>query len=165
MNGMSLLDLIPEERNQTKPSPLQEERQQTFLEASQYAVHQMKNPASKAEYATGITRNKHCAYNVALTDCLTPPKIIYIDTKKYLGNPGDVILVKATDDFKVASVSVSIVVRGKILEDGNATPYPRKPKLWRYIVTTANSKLSSTKVSASAKDKPGNKTKMIVPLK
>jgi hypothetical protein len=160
MKGMSLLDLIPEKPRKKKSSPLQEESNDRFSEATRYAVHQMKNPVSKAAYKTGITANKRTAYLVALTDYMSAPKIIYINTEKYSGNAGDVILVKATDDFKVVSVSVSILVSGKILERGHASPYPRKPKLWRYVVTASNINLPATTVCAKAEDKPGNKTEL-----
>src|SRR5260221_635877 len=90
----SLLEMIlPEPSPRKKPSPLQRESNERFRAASQYASKQINDPESKAEYEAGIRPNKHTAYNVALTDYLNPPKIVYINTKKYSGKVGDLILL------------------------------------------------------------------------
>jgi hypothetical protein len=157
----SLSDLIPEKPPpQKKPTPLQQGNLDRFSFASHFAAEQMENPASKAEYAARITTNKHTAYLVALADYLNPPKIIYIKADKYSGKIGDVILVKAIDDFKVVEVKVEILVDGKLIEYGKALPYPRKPKLWRYFATVENPNLPATIIRAKALDKPGNRAVM-----
>ncbi len=156
--------ILPEPSPRKKPSPLQRESNERFRAASQYASKQINDPESKAEYEAGIRPNKHTAYNVALTDYLNPPKIVYINTKKYSGKVGDLILVKAIDDFKVVSVMVQIFIAGKPIEKGTATPYPRKPKLWRYFATMENPDLLATTVRAIARDKPRNTGVMECPL-
>jgi hypothetical protein len=72
---------------------------------------------------------------------------------------GDTIIVRATDDFKVTSVFVTITDgTGNIIEQGQALLQPDTLDEWRYAATTANASLAGSKVTASAHDKPGNVT-------
>ena len=73
-------------------------------------------------YEKGIGGNKFSANAVALSDFLNPPKIEEINVMNYTGAPGEIIRVRAWDDFKVASVSITIMRDNIIIEKGKAQP-------------------------------------------
>lgn len=147
--------------NRPKPRASLSEKQQVtvnrFKEATQYAVKQMKDPASKAEYAAGTNFDKHSAYLVALCDFLNAPKVHYIKFSEYRGATGEWITIKARDDFRVVRVKVVIVdADGVVLEQGDAAPSFRKPFIWKYQASVANPQVNGTVIKVTAFDKPGN---------
>jgi hypothetical protein len=135
----------------------QENAKERFLEAVQYAKAQMANPVAKAEYATGINDRRISAYAVAVSDYLKAPEVKSIDAKGYTGAAGDLISIKAFDDFKVLSVHVEIRnAADLILEQGEAVVTPFSPLLWIYTAQTPNGALVGTKIVAIATDRAGN---------
>lgn len=59
--------------------------------------------------------------NEAVTDMMYVPVILEINLDNYYGKTGNTILIKATGDFMVASVTVEIYDRdGSFIEGGNA---------------------------------------------
>ena len=81
----------------------------------------------------------------------------YIKTPDYSGAIGDVITIKARDDFKVVRVAVKIVsALGKIIEKGDATRLLRKPNIWKYNATAFNSTVKGTVIKIRAYDIPDN---------
>jgi hypothetical protein len=132
-----------------------------FKDAAKYAKAQMGNAASKAEYAKACTADKNTPYRVALTDYLTPPVIHYIRASGYDGTSGSVITIKATDDFRVVRVTVSIHdASGRWLENGDATCQRLKPWIWKYLTTVSNPKPEGTVIKVVAFDKPGNRVEL-----
>ena len=116
-------------------------------------------PGMKELYSKGITENKNNARMVAVTDYMTPPKIHYISLKQHTGAIGDKIRIKATDDFQVTSVNVTITDKNGVqLETGAAIQYKRKPKMWVYELTVANPEVTGTVIEVFAMDRPENKT-------
>ena len=94
-----------------------------FQEATQYARQQLAQEESRALYESRITEQKHTAHVVAVADYLNAPKVHFIETADYVGNVGDTILVKATDDFMVSGVKIVITGSdGNVLEKGDAVP-------------------------------------------
>lgn len=137
----------------------QKKMKNRFLRAVQYARTQITNPESKAEYETGITIKKHSAYHVALTDHLIAPVIGLVNTSGYTGKVGDIIQIRATDDFKV--VSVHVVIRngdGTLSEQGDAVFLSGTLDEWRYTALATNMKVAGVTIEVSASDKPGNIT-------
>ncbi len=147
-----------------KPKGPQTEQQKQFrmrfLRAVQYAKKQVANPVMKAEYATGVTLKKFAPYVVAVTDYLTPPEIHEVTTSGYTGVVGDAILVRATDDFKVVGVHVSVVApQGNLIEFGEAILQPDTYDDWRYSITVENGPVPpGTTIVVTARDLAGNVT-------
>jgi hypothetical protein len=142
-------------------SPKQQESIDRFRLAHNYADAMMDSEEKKAFYAKGINAQKTSAHTVAFQDYLTPPVIHYIRVYRYSGKAGDVITVKATDDFHVQGVAVEVVgLTGKLLEKGEAERYRRKPFIWKYTTTVANRNFKGTLVRAIATDMPGNECVM-----
>jgi hypothetical protein len=138
-------------------TPHQQKMKSRFINATQYAKKQMLNEQIKAEYAKGINDRKHSAYAVALTDYMTTPKVNDIGLSKYKGTIGDTITINATDDFKVTGVHVVILnSTGEVIEQGEAFRSHDETDEWRYVITTTNTTLSGTKITARATDRPGN---------
>jgi hypothetical protein len=130
-----------------------------FMRAIHYAKAQLLNPASKAEYDTGITSKKRSAFTVAVSDYLSAPSVELIDTAGYKGVVGNTIAVTANDDFKVMSVHVTITgSTGEVIEQGAAVMPPGTFAFWEYTATVANATLPGTKVAVTVRDKPGNIT-------
>src|SRR5882757_9045270 len=112
-------------------SARKEETNDRFAEASHWAKMTLLKPGMKELYSTGINSKLTNARTVAVTDYLNAPKIHYISLKQHTGAIGDKIRIKATDDFEVTAVNVTITnKKGKLLEAGPATRYKRKPQMW-----------------------------------
>ena len=142
-----------------KSTARQKDQMDRFRQASQYAKSQTRNAADKAHYAKGICRQRPSAYNVALSDYLNAPVIHYIRPKLYTGDVGSLITIKATDDFRVERVHVTIhTPEGKLLESGDAERNKRKPFMWNYRATVKNAAVSGSVIKVIAEDRPGNKT-------
>ena len=128
-----------------------------FKEANNWAKHVLRDPGMKALYAKGINGKLSSAHTVAVSDYLQAPVIHYINLKDHTGAVGDKIRIKATDNFQVTAVEVTITnAKGILVEKGQATRYSRKPAMWSYILTVANPDLPGTVISVIARDRPGN---------
>ena len=157
-DGRSTLSGMPGERDRKKIAPGQKEQMDRFKRAARYAKGMMARPEMKAWYAQGITTNKNAAYRVAHTDYLNPPKIHYVRARGYTGKVGDLVTVKATDDFRVTKVKVIMYASdGKVLEEGDAVNVRLKPFMWRYRTTVANPKIEGSMIKAIAFDMPENR--------
>jgi hypothetical protein len=130
-----------------------------FVEATVYGKSIKDNPALEAEYkAWADERDLPNAYAAAVSDFLKGPEISFIDTGKYNGAVGDKIVIKATDNFKVASVEVIITKQdGSIVETGDAVLASNK-LTWEYTVTVAHPIAQGDTVTVIASDLPGNNT-------
>ena len=155
VNGKLQMVNLPSPRK--KNSKKQQATIDRFTRATRYAKQAMKDPARKTLYATGITGNKISAYQVAVADAMNSPIVVYIKTPDYSGAIGDVITIKARDDFKVVRVAVKIVsAHGKIIEKGDATRLLRKPNIWKYNATAFNATVKGTVIKIRAYDIPDN---------
>lgn len=142
-----------------KVSPRQQENRARFGDAVRYANAQVSNPISKAEYAKGINAERVSAYAVAVADFLHAPVISGIYAADYHGAVGDIITIKAYDDFRVTSVIVSISNgEGGLIEMGEAVPCDGIHFGWRYVAKVANTALRGTRIGVAATDRPGNIT-------
>lgn len=135
----------------------QEAVQQRFLEAVQYSKQQMENVDSRELYEAAVPEKGKSARQLAMIDYLTIPKVREIDTSTYQGNVGDMILIRATDDFMVVSVNVTVKDKsGKVIETGEAEPEGKINK-WKYAATVSNPSLKGTSIQVIAYDHPGNR--------
>jgi hypothetical protein len=154
---------VPRQRvRRRKKSEAQEENEDRFREASKYATTCMQIPEMKAMYEKGITRRKNNAHTVATTDFLNPPKIHYINVMDN-GPGGSAITIKATDDFEVKSVTVTISgADGKVMEEGAAIRNRLKRQMWRYETKMVFEKSKGTEIKATAEDHAENQTEGVV---
>lgn len=159
--------LVVASRPKPKPTPSEQQLavHARLREATKYARQQMAVTASQKLYATGITDKLRSAYVVAMNDYFHAPHVHAIDTEGYRGRIGDVITVKASDDFMVTKVKVKILdPAGVLIEEGDAGPDDSQVNLWAYPATVANPTLAGTTIRAIAYDRPGNTGKAEVEL-
>ena len=152
--GKTVVAKAPKSRT-GKPTPAQEQNQENFLLASRYAKTILQDPAMAEGYAAAL-RPRQNVYSRALEDFVNPPKVTVINTRSYAGVAGDTIIIRATDDFRVASVLVEIYAAdGSLLEKGNATQNANGVD-YTYTATKANPQLAGTRIKAIAIDVPAN---------
>ena len=134
-----------------------------FAEYIKYAKAAIKDPDIKAAYARAAKPGR-TAFNRAVTDACTPPKIGKIDTGNYHGRPGDYLTIEATDDFKVKTVQICIHhATGHLIEQGDAIMQINTGD-WLYTVMVANEPFAGSMITATATDLPGNKTSLTATL-
>ena len=120
-----------------------------------YGKAKIKEPTEKAEYAEKA-EGLVTAFNVAVADFMHAPHIDEIDLTGYTGQAGDTIRVRATDDFKVTQVRVTITnADGTLVEEGDAVQQENTID-WVYSATAVNESTEGDKIVVSATDKPGH---------
>ena len=154
---------VPRQRvRRRKQSVAQIENADRFKEAAQYANNCMEIPELKALYEKGITKRKNNAYTVACTDYLNPPTIHYIKVSDN-GPAGSTITIKATDDFEVTSVQVTITgADGKVMDEGAAIRHRLKRQMWKYETKVVSMELKASQIKAVAGDHAENVTEEAV---
>ena len=146
-------------------SEKQKDQQTRFKNAVTFAKRATAHPQWKAMYENGINEkeNKFSANAVALSDYLNPPEIGEINVLNYTGAPGELLRIRAWDDFKVATVHVTISRDNVIIEKGKAQPRGKKG-LWRMMTTVRNESAPGTVITVVANDMAGNSTKKTVTI-
>lgn len=136
----------------------------SFAAATRYGRGALASSEFGAAYKKKAGSAKK-ALGIAVKDYLTPPKVHTINALAYNGTPGSIIVVKASDDFKVAGVRVSIrSAAGTVIEEGSAVQNTIDANLWKYTATQTNSTLAGSVISAVATDIPGNEGSLDVTL-
>ncbi len=74
-----------------------------------------------------------------------------VDADQYSGQPGQMIVVQAHDDFEVTGVNVQITSAS-----GSAVQNPPNSGRWTYTTTQTVSNVTGAQVTATASDRPGN---------
>jgi len=155
-NGKTYVASKPNVRK-GKMSDAQKEHVKMFQEAVLYGKSAILDPSTKAAYSVKAV-NGRSPYNVAVADFLHAPDIEHIDVSAYVGKAGDVIKVRATDDFKVKEVSVGIYnADGTEVEKGLAVLSVNGID-WVYTAVTDNASLTGDKIVVQASDLPGHTT-------
>ena len=141
-----------------RPSKIKRKGCDRFKAATAYAKLQMQSPI-KELYKSGVNGKKTSPYLVAVSDFLNAPVIVAVDISQYMGKPGDLITVIATDDFRIKAVSISILTdEGNIVEDGVAVPADDDPDLYVYECTKRNERFSHSGIAVHVEDFAGNAT-------
>ena len=122
-----------------------------------YAKEVVKDAVKKAMY-DAVRLPNQSAYTLAVRDSFQPPVVHSITAPEYTGAIGDKIVVRATDDFKVASVKVSVYnTDEELIERGDAVMQQNQVD-WVYTATVANAPVIGTRIVAVAADLPNNTT-------
>jgi hypothetical protein len=149
----------PRVNKKRKPTPNQVRVQRKMKVCNKYAFFAITDANVKQAYAAAATGGQ-TAVNVAFKDAWHPPVVHSIIANAYRGNPGDFIFVQASDDFKVASVKVSIVDNaGALIESGEAV---LQNALWMYAATVRHE--APARIVATAIDLPRNEGTLEVEL-
>jgi hypothetical protein len=152
-DGQNLSRTVPEvtaERTQK-----QKANSGRFLAAQQYAATALADPLLKAAYKAAC-RGHQNPRNLAIRDALRPPVVESIDLDGFTGKPGQIVKVKAMDDFRVVEVKVSVRGPGdELIEEGIAELSSGDGE-WRYTTRADVPSGQSVSVVAVARDNPGN---------
>jgi hypothetical protein len=134
-----------------------------FKAGTIYAQAAAKDPVKGPLYKAAA-QGDISAYNIALADAFNAPEVFGLNTKDYHGAVGNTIMVQAKDDFKVATVSVSVQdAAGNLVEQGNAVMQQNELD-WLYTTTQGNPALTGSKILAVATDLPGNTGQLEITL-
>jgi len=137
----------------------QEQTKARFLRAVQYAKKQVAAPEIKALYEPKQNSKFTSAYAAAVGDYLSSPTIHMVDTTAYNGKVGDPILIKASDNFMLTSVHISIFnSSGYLLEQSELVLQQDSAEDYVYTTTVANAIVRGTQIIVSVRDRPGNIT-------
>ena len=154
--GKTILSQAPGER-QGEPTEAQKQQQALFQQAVVYGKAEMADPVEKEAYQEKAVGMKS-AFNVAVADFFHAPDVDEIDLTAYTGAVGDIIRVRATDDFKVVQVHIAVYNGdGTLVEQGDAVQQANEID-WLYTATAENSNLEGDKIVVRVSDKPGNIT-------
>lgn len=150
-------------RKSERHTPLQERQKEKFRSAVDYAKVAMLDPV-KQEFYRKAANGEVSAFNMAVADFLSLPKVVRIETDEYTGEPGCLLSVVATDKGKVTSVKVRITDSADMLiEEGHAVNIADS-RMWLYTVTAHNPTLPGTTITALVTGLPGNEGKGSVTL-
>ena len=126
---------MPEFRSR-KPTAAEAKRRSRFADAVAYASAAIKDPLLKKAYQQAAAPFKR-AYNVALRDYLYAPAVEKIDLSEYGSHANSQISIIATDDFRVAKVTVTILDEGEnLMEEGDAILDAIDQSKWIYKTKT-----------------------------
>ena len=161
--GKQILAAPPNVDEDRVPTPNQQAAQDKFKFASEYATEAIKDKKLKEDYHE-VAGKRQSAQNMAFKDAYNPPEVMQIISQGYTGDIGDIIVVHAVDDFKVAEVHVSIRDGSDTLIESGKASSNKHGVVWIYTVTTANANVIGCKIVATAFDLPKNKNTMEVIL-
>jgi hypothetical protein len=152
-DGQNLSRTVPE------VTPERSEKQKLnsgrFQDAQEYADRALTDPTLKAAYKA-LCRGHQNPRNLAIRDAMRPPVVESINLDGYTGVAGQVVRVRATDDFRVTEVKVTIRrPTGELIEEGVAESGADDSQ-WKYTTTTQAPSGQAVSVLAVAKDNPGN---------
>ncbi len=143
------------------PSPAELEVRERFKAAAGFARGIFADPVQKARYVDAAKAQGTLPFATAMSDFLYPPEVKAIDTTGYRGQVGDAILVTATDDFEVTSVTVTLRDAARVvIEQGPAIKTDGK---WVYAATAVAPAGEPLTIEAEAKDRPGHAHVLTVP--
>jgi len=151
--GKTIVSVPP--RHKPEQTEKQKAQRLKFRAAMTYAKAALQNTEIKAAY-TAAAKEGQNALNVAVADMMNAPVIHEINLANYYGKTGDTIIIKATDDFMVAAITIEIHDNdGSLIEGGKATANETGTE-WTYTATINNSNLYGGKITAKAMDMPAN---------
>ena len=154
VGGKTILAKAPD-MSHRELSPAQRKHLNKFQRAKEYACKLKDKLELKAVYQTRACGNK-AAYHVAIGDYMNSPKIEHIDASSYHGRMGDVIKIRATDDFQVTRIQMCILdPNGSLIEAGEAIQQANMID-WIYTDTGASACVNGSPVKATAMDRPDN---------
>jgi hypothetical protein len=142
-------------RRPTSVPPTQKLRtvRANFADCIAYAKAAINDPILKAKYQAEAVDGQ-TAFNVATSDALQHPELIQIKKTSHQESPAAGIIVPSKDDFKEATITVSVhQATGELLEQGNAAIEPGTND---WIYRPANAIPAGSRISLVTKDLPEN---------
>jgi hypothetical protein len=161
--GKSFVAAPPDVNENRTPTANQLAAQNRFRTSIARAKTAMLDDDIKAFYEEKAERGQS-AFNVAFKDAYFAPVVTGIVTDDYTGQVGSLLVVQATDNFKVNEVKVQIFnPADQLIEEGEATATDDGLR-WNYLATVAVANIAGCKVKATAFDIPENEADLQVVL-
>ncbi|KIC91316.1 hypothetical protein [Flavihumibacter solisilvae] len=160
--GKSIMAAKPKPRRKAKTvdSELtQEAIQENFKNGTIYAKRAMVDEELKPLYEAARRPNQ-TPYHIAFMDWMKAPKVKDLRLDDYDGQPGQKIVVRATDNFKIKAVK--FILRspdGTKLEEGEAV-LNQNGVDWTYTAQVQNPSVPGTILKVIALDLPENQTSL-----
>jgi len=131
--------------------------------AKNYARAVLRDPEKSAFYSPKAEKKKGLGiWHLAISDYYHSPEIHRISFPGFTGKTGDKILVEASDNFKVCSVNISIILQnGLALEQGFAGEGTNS-FVWVYALKNSLIPADGLEVRVVVMDLPGNITTQTV---
>lgn len=146
-----------------KPTPGQSAAQLEFQKAVYFAQYVRRDEKLTAIYKK-LARKGQSIYHAAISDAKMAPELSDPNVTDYAGQPGQQLIITATDNYKVERVYCSIFAAGgQLLESGEAIQL-HNDQDWAYTATAENPSLPGTTIRFSAFDVPRNETQLTITL-
>jgi hypothetical protein len=137
-------------------TPAQVAHTSRFVVASRWARTLLVDPVMHKLYQRAC-HGHLTPHNIAVRDYMHAPVVDAIDLESYTGNPGDVIRILASDDFKIVRMAVQILTVGRqVVEEGEAE-WNAGAGCWVYTTRTQVPPETTVLIQAAAMDLPGNR--------
>jgi hypothetical protein len=139
-----------------EPTAAQQATRERFRQAALYGKMVMADPETKALYVEAAKAKGQPLFSLTVADFFNAPSVDLVDLSGYTGAAGDGIVVQASDDFDVASVSLSLTDDGgNPIESGQAVETPPESGRWVYTATAAVPTGTTVRIVVTAADRPG----------
>lgn len=136
------------------PTAAQAATRERFRQAALYGRMVMADPDARAEYAAEADERRMPVFSLTIADFFRAPSVDEVDVADYRGAKGDAIRIRASDDFDVARVEVTITTAdGTVVEAGEAT---EERGHWVYTATAPVRAETDVRIEVRAYDRPGN---------
>ena len=154
--GETVLSRTPD-RSGVATTEAQLAAQERFRQAALYGKMVVADPTTKAIYEEAAKAKGQPVFSLMVADFFNAPSVDEIDLSGYAGQVGDVIVIRAHDDFEVTAVNVALTREdGSAIESGAATETPAKSGQWLYTATAAVPTGTAVRIVVTAKDRPGH---------
>jgi hypothetical protein len=122
-----------------------------FRQAAAYAAAVLKDVLLRQPYVAAAKERNTSPFGLAVADFMGLPKVTEVDLAEYHGQVGDPIRVRASDDFGLVAVTVTIKNEaGATVEQGLAV---NEKGIWVYRATTVAPVDQTLLIEAGAKDR------------
>jgi hypothetical protein len=157
LEGQTIVARRPQQVHQPN-SPAQQAAREKFRQAGVYAKAAFANPAVRALYAPKAKEKHLPTFALMVADFFKPPTVDAVDLSAYTGQTGQVIRVRATDDFEVTGVSVKMreTDTGEEIDGGDAVK--GSDGTWAFTAQATIPNGHTFAIDVTATDRPGNKT-------
>ena len=127
-----------------------------FRQAALYGKMVMADAETKAIYEEAARAKGQPVFSLTVADFFRAPSVDEVDLAGYVGQVGDEIVVRASDDFDVEGVSVSLTDgEGNAIESGEAVETPAESGRWVYAATVAVGTGTTVRIEVTATDRLG----------
>lgn len=137
-------------------SAAQQATRARFREAALYGKMALADPETKALYVEAAKAKGKPVFSLTVADFFNAPSVDEVDVSGYGGAVGDVIVVRADDDFEVTAVGVALTdSEGNEIEAGEAVETPADSGRYVYTATVAVATGTTVRIAVTAVDRPG----------